>query len=148
MDNINPDSQIQEELFILSDALSEGKFQEVLTKARFLLPSTKTRLNRASCHFMIGCALNELGQDNECVSHLLEAVALFPHREYALIGHTLLEIARTLLDLDLNCSALYYLELAISNFNALSRSDSVINILEECNKLKCILIERQDFLII
>ena len=77
----------QSKLDTTSSKMSVGLYQEVLDEATHLLPKSKTRLHRAACHFLIGAALNELGNSDEALPHFLEATLTYPTDQPFLVGH-------------------------------------------------------------
>ena len=132
----NPDREIQPALMNLSVLLNEGKFQEVIEGARSLLPKTKVSLNRASCHFMLGCAMNELDDSSLGLANILESLFMFPPNEAALCGNAQYELAQIQFNRSFLSSAHFFIELAISNFELLPTTGANIAFIEECKKLK------------
>jgi hypothetical protein len=90
--NQEPQSMIQLDLDTIMSKLSSGNYQQVLDEASQLLPKAKTRLHRAACHFLIGAALNELGNSDEALPHFLEATLTYPTDQPFLVGHAQLEV--------------------------------------------------------
>ncbi len=99
-----------------ADKLAAGDFEAALTGARLILNSTSSDVERGQAHFVIGCALNELGDSSSALKHLLEAVTLFPTSEPLLVAHAQDELARLQFKNGLQSSALFFIEMAISNF--------------------------------
>jgi hypothetical protein len=93
-----------------------GRFEEAIFKAQQLLKEDLPVLERATCHYTIGCAKSELGEIEAALPFLLESLALFPPTETLLIGHTQDELARIQFDLNFYSSALFFIAMAITNF--------------------------------
>jgi tetratricopeptide (TPR) repeat protein len=96
--------------------MSTGRFEEASLKAQQLLKLNPPVLEKAACHYTIGCAKGELGEKEAALPFLLEALELFPSTETLLIGHTQDELARIQFKLKFYTSALFFIEMAISNF--------------------------------
>ena len=97
--------------------MSAGKFEVALSEAQNLLKQPLASLDAATCLYTIGCAKKELGDIAGALPFLLEAHATFPTAEPLLIGHVQDEIARIQLNLKFYASALFFIEMAISNFD-------------------------------
>ena len=113
-----------------------GQFQVVLDEASQLLSKAKTRLHRAACHFLIGAALNELGNRNEALPHFLEATLAYPTDQPFLIGHAQLEVSEIQNEKGLNESALFFIDMAISNFDLIQEIAGTAKVKEECKNLR------------
>lgn len=96
--------------------MGEEKFEVALSEAQNLLKRPLAPLDTATCFYIVGCAKKELGDAEGAVPFLLEAHATFPPTEPLPIGHVQDEIARIHFDLKLYASALFFTEMAISNF--------------------------------
>jgi len=96
--------------------MGEGKFELALSEAQKLLTQPLASLDAATCLYIIGCTKQELGDDKDALPFLLESHATFPPTEPLLIGHVQDEIARIQLNLRFYASALFFIEMAISNF--------------------------------
>ncbi len=129
-------SEIHSDIEKLTAELSSGKLQEVLDKASLLLPLAKTRLHRAACHFLIGAALNELGSSDKALSHFLEATLAYPTDQPFLVGHAQLEVSEIQNEKGLNESALFFIDMAISNFDLIEEIPGTAGVKDECKKLK------------
>ena len=116
--------------------LSSGHFQEVLDEASHLLPKANTRLHRAACHFLIGAALNELGDSDEALPHFLEATLTYPTDQPFLVGHAQLEVSEIQNEKGLNESALFFIDMAISNFDLIEEIPGTAEVKEDCNNLR------------
>ena len=141
--NLNLDQDIQQELFELSELLNSGDFHEALVNAQSLISRSKVSLNRASCHFILGCAMHELGDSLGGLANILEALFMFPSDEPALCGNAQFQIAKIQFDNTLLTSALFFVDLAIANFELLPQSEENFQIIERCNLLKIQIKERQ-----
>ena len=73
--------------------LSLGQFQQVLDEASQLLTKAMIKLDRATCHFLIGAALKNLGNGSEALPHFLEATLTYPTDQPFLVGHAQLEVS-------------------------------------------------------
>ena len=131
-----PTSVIQTEVEKINKKLSLGQFQEVLDEASQLLPRAKTRLHRAACHFLIGAALNELGNSDEALPHFLEATLTYPTDQPFLVGHAQLEVSEIQNEKGLNESALFFIDMAISNFDLIEEIPGTAEVKEDCNNLR------------
>jgi tetratricopeptide (TPR) repeat protein len=100
----------------LMQLLAEGKYEETILEAQKLLGGEPSLLDAGSFLYSIGCAKKELGDIAGALSFLLEAHATFPITEPLLIGHVQDEIARVQFNLKFYTSALFFNEMAISNF--------------------------------
>ena len=97
--------------------LSAGNFDDALIEAQNLLKQPLAPLDTATCLYTIGCAKKELGDTAGALPFLLEAHATFPTTESLLIGHVQDELARVQFNLKFLNSALFFIEMAISNFD-------------------------------
>ena len=131
-----PTSVIQTEVEKINKKLSLGQFQEVLDEASQLLPRAKTRLHRAACHFLIGAALNELGNSDKALPHFLEATLTYPTDQPFLVGHAQLEVSEIQNEKGLNESALFFIDMAISNFDLIEEIPGTAEVKEDCNNLR------------
>ena len=127
---------IQMDLDIIMSKLSSGNYQQVLDEASQLLPKAKTRLHRAACHFLIGAALNELGNSDEALPHFLEATLTYPTDQPFLVGHAQLEVSEIQNEKGLNESALFFIDMAISNFDLIEEIPGTAEVKEDCNNLR------------
>ena len=126
----------QPDLEKLGAKLSSGHYQEVLDEASQLLPRAKTRLHRAACHFLIGAALNELGNSDEALPHFLEATLTYPTDQPFLVAHAQLEVSEIQNEKGLNESALFFIDMAISNFDLIDEIPGTSEVKEECKNLR------------
>ena len=127
---------IQLDLDIIMSKLSSGNYQQVLDEASQLLPKAKTRLHRAACHFLIGAALNELGNSEEALPNFLEATLTYPTDQPFLVGHAQLEVSEIQNEKGLNESALFFIDMAISNFDLIDEIPGTSEVKEECKNLR------------
>ena len=134
--NQEPQSMIQMDLDIIMSKLSSGNYQQVLDEASQLLPKAKTRLHRAAYHFLIGAALNELGNNDEALPHFLEATLTYPTDQPFLVGHAQLEVSEIQNEKGLNESALFFIDMAISNFDLIEEIPGTAEVKEDCNNLR------------
>jgi tetratricopeptide (TPR) repeat protein len=134
--NQEPQSMIQLDLDTIMSKLSSGNYQQVLDEASQLLPKAKTRLHRAACHFLIGAALNELGNSDEALPHFLEATLTYPTDQPFLVGHAQLEVSEIQNEKGLNESALFFIDMAISNFDLIDEIPGTAEVKEDCNNLR------------
>jgi len=130
------ESLSQSDLEKVNAKLSSGKYQEVLDEASQLLPKAKTRLHRAACHFLIGAALNELRNSNEALPHFLEATLTYPTDQPFLVGHAQLEVSEIQNKKGLNESALFFIDMAISNFDLGQELPGTAGMKQDCRMLK------------
>ena len=130
------ESFIQSDLEQINAKLSAAKYQEVLDEASQLLPKAKTRLHRAACHFLIGAALNELGSSDEALPHFLEATLTYPTDQPFLVAHAQLEVSEIQNKKGLNESALFFIDMAISNFNLIDEISGTAEVKKDCNNLR------------
>ena len=130
------ESFIQSDLEQINAKLSAAKYQEVLDEASQLLPKAKTRLHRAACHFLIGAALNELGNSDEALPHFLEATLTYPTDQPFLVAHAQLEVSEIQNKKGLNESALFFIDMAISNFNLIDEISGTAEVKKDCNNLR------------
>ena len=100
----------------LLSLLSEGKYKESLLEAEKFVSENPSRLDLAVCLFTIGSAKNELGDEKSSLPFLLEALSTFPTTEYLLIAHAQDELARVQFKFKNFNSSLFFIEMAISNF--------------------------------
>ena len=129
-------SDIQGDIEGASAKLSLGKFQEVLDEASQLLLKAKTKLHRAACHFLIGAALNELGNSDQALPHFLEATLTYPTDQPFLVGHAQLEVSEIQNEKGLNESALFFIDMAISNFDLIQEIAGTPEVKVECKNLR------------
>ena len=130
------ESFIQSDLEQINAKLSAAKYQEVLDEASQLLPKAKTRLHRAACHFLIGAALNELGNSGQALPHFLEATLTYPTDQPFLVGHAQLEVSEIQNEKGLNESALFFIDMAISNFDLIGEISGTAEVKKDCNNLR------------
>lgn len=126
----------QSDLENVNAKLLAGKYQEVLEETSQLLLKAKTRLHRAACHFLIGAALNELGSSDEALPHFLEATLTYPTDQPFLVGHAQLEVSEIQNKKGLNESALFFIDMAISNFDLIEEIPGTAQVKEDCNNLR------------
>ena len=100
----------------LMGMLTAGKFEDAILAAEKLMEGALPPLDFATCLYTIGCAKKELGAAEKALPFLLESLSTFPQTESLLIGHVQDELARVQFDLKLYNSALFFIEMAISNF--------------------------------
>lgn len=134
--NLDPKLSLQ---FGFDDALrklSSGHFREVLDEALLLLPKANTKLHRGACHFLIGAALNELGKSDEALPHFLEATLTYPTDQPFLVGHAQLEVSKIQNEKGLNESALFFIDMAISNFDLGEELPGTAGMKQDCRMLK------------
>ena len=129
-------SDIQGGIEGASAKLSLGQFQEVLDEASQLLPKARTRLHRAACHFLIGAALNEQGNSDQALPHFLEATLTYPTDQPFLVGHAQLEVSEIQNEKGLNESALFFIDMAISNFDLIQEIAGTPEVKVECKNLR------------
>jgi tetratricopeptide (TPR) repeat protein len=128
--------EMQSDIEKVTAQLSSGHFQEVLDEASHLLPKANTRLHRAACHFLIGAALNELGSSDEALPHFLEATLTYPTDQPFLVGHAQLEVSEIQNEKGLNESALFFIDMAISNFDLIEEIPGTAQVKKDCNNLR------------
>jgi tetratricopeptide (TPR) repeat protein len=116
--------------------LLSGRYQEVLDEASQLLPKARTRLHRAACHFLIGAALNEQGNSDQALPHFLEATLTYPTDQPFLVGHAQLEVSEIQNEKGLNESALFFIDMAISNFDLIDEISGTAEVKKDCNNLR------------
>ena len=131
-----PTSVIQTEVEQINKKLSMGQFQVVFDEASQLLPKAKTRLHRAACHFLIGAALNELGDSDKALPHFLEATLTYPTDQPFLVGHAQLEVSEIQNEKGLNESALFFIDMAISNFDLIEEISGTAEVKKDCDNLR------------
>ena len=134
--NQTPKSINQLDLDNAMSKLSSGHYQEVLDEASQLLPKARTRLHRAACHFLIGAALNEQGNSDEALPHFLEATLTYPTDQPFLVGHAQLEVSEIQNEKGLNESALFFIDMAISNFDLIGEISGTAEVKKDCNNLR------------
>lgn len=126
--------------------LSLGQFQQVLDEASQLLTKAMIKLDRATCHFLIGAALKNLGNGSEALPHFLEATLTYPTDQPFLVGHAQLEVSEIQNEKGLNESALFFIDMAISNFDLGEELPGTAAIKQDCRILKeKILVELKTF---
>ena len=96
--------------------MAEGRFEDAMFAAQKLMKEALPPLDFATCLYTLGCAKKELGEAEKALPFLLESLSTFPQTESLLIGHVQDELARVQSDLKLYNSALFFIEMAISNF--------------------------------
>ena len=100
----------------LLEMMGAGKFADAMVQAQKLLNEDLPPLDSASCLYAIGCAKKELGDAADALPFLLESLSTFPTSEPLLIGHVQDELARVQFHLKFYNSALFFVEMAIGNF--------------------------------
>jgi len=100
----------------LMELIGAGKYKDAMIEAEKFLKEDLSPLDLASCLYTIGCAKKELGDAEGAISFLLESLSTFPSSEPLLIGHVQDELARVQFHLKFYNSALFFVEMAISNF--------------------------------
>jgi len=100
----------------LMGLMGSGKFGEAIFAAQKLLEEAQSPLDIATCLYTIGCAKNALGDTAGALPFLLESLSTFPTSEPLLIGHVQDELARIQVHFKCFHSALFFVEMAISNF--------------------------------
>ena len=101
----------------LMQLMAEGKFEETIIEAQKLLGGHPSLLDSGSFLFTIGCAKSELDDGIGAIPFFLEALSTFPTTESLLIAHVQDELARVQFSLKNFNSALFFIEMAISNFD-------------------------------
>jgi tetratricopeptide (TPR) repeat protein len=96
--------------------LAEGKFEKTIIEAQKLLGGNPSSLDSGSFLYAIGCAKSELDDGIGAIPFFLEALSTFPTTESLLIAHVQDELARVQFNLKNFNSALFFIEMAISNF--------------------------------
>ena len=134
--NQTPKSVNQLDLDNAMSKLSSGHYQEVLDEASQLLLKAGTRLHRAACHFLIGAALNEQGNSDAALPHFLEATLTYPTDQPFLVGHAQLEVSEIQNEKGLNESALFFIDMAISNFDLGEELPGTAGMKQDCRMLK------------
>jgi hypothetical protein len=81
-----------------------------------VLSSASNDIERGQTYFLIGCALNELGENTGALEILLEAVTVLPIFQPLLVAHAQDELARMQYSNGFMSSALFFIEMAIANF--------------------------------
>ncbi len=99
-----------------AEKLAAGLYEEALADAKLLLKSTGSDLERGQAYYVIGCVLNEFGDRLGALENLLEAVTLFPTSQPLLVAHAQDELARLQHANGFMSSALFFTEMAITNF--------------------------------
>ena len=127
---------LQTTLEMASTKLSSGHYQEVLDEALLLLPNADTKTHRGACHFLIGAAHNELGNSDKALPHFLEATLTYPTDQPFLVGHAQLEVSEIQNEKGLNESALFFIDMAISNFSLKQEMTGTAEVKEECKNLR------------
>ena len=100
----------------LMQLMAEGKFEETIIEAQKLLGRNPSSLDSGSFLYSIGCAKSELDDGIGAIPFFLEALSTFPTTESLLIAHVQDELARVQFNLMNFNSALFFIEMAISNF--------------------------------
>ena len=80
------------------------------------MSSASNDVERGQTYFLFGCALNELGENSGALENLLEAVTVFPIFQPLLVAHAQDELARMQYSNGFMSSALFFIEMAIANF--------------------------------
>jgi hypothetical protein len=133
---VEPNSTIQSELDLVLFKLSSGEFQEVLNEAQKLLSRVKEKLHVATCHFLIGSSLKELGETDLALTHFLESTISFPIDQPFLVGHAQLEVSIIQYEKGLHSSALFFVDMAITNLGLLDEQRGTDDLRKECARLK------------
>lgn len=100
----------------LMGLMDAGKYKDAMIEAQKFLKDDLPPLDLASYLYIIGCAKKELGDAEGAISFLLESLSTFPSSEPLLIGHVQDELARVQYHLKFYNSALFFVEMAIGNF--------------------------------
>jgi tetratricopeptide (TPR) repeat protein len=101
----------------LEQLMAEGKFEETIIEAQKLLGGNPSLLDSGSFLYSIGRAKSELDDGIGAIPFFLEALSTFPTTETLLIAHVQDELARVQFNLNNFNSALFFIEMAISNFD-------------------------------
>ena len=96
--------------------MAQEKFEETIIEAQKLLGESPSMLDAGSYLYSIGCAKSELDDGIGAIPFFLEALSTFPTTETLLIAHVQDELARVQFNLKNFNSALFFAEMAISNF--------------------------------
>lgn len=100
----------------LFDLMAKGRYEESLFEAKKILSGNPIKLDSAACLFTIGSAKHELGDKESAIPYLLESLSTMPADEPLLVAHVQDELARVQFELKFHRSALFFVEMAISNF--------------------------------
>ena len=100
----------------LIELMGAGKYEDAINEAQKLLKDDLSQIDLASCLYAFGCAKKELGDAEGALPLLLESISTFPTSEPLLIGHVQDELARIQFHFKCYNSALFFIEMAISNF--------------------------------
>ena len=100
----------------LMQLMAEEKFEAAIVEAQRLIHESPPPLDTGSYLYTIGCAKSELDDGIGAIPYFLEALSTFPTTESLLIAHVQDELARVQFHLQNFNSALFFIEIAISNF--------------------------------
>ena len=103
---------------LLLNLMGQEKYQESVSLAHQILEGNPIQLDAATCLYTIGYAKRELGEGYTSLPFLLEAMTTVPTSEAELIANAQAEIARFQLASKHLNSALFFIEMAIDNFEA------------------------------
>jgi tetratricopeptide (TPR) repeat protein len=99
--------------------LNLGQYKEAIAEAEKLLGLEVPRHTIGSCYWIAGCARRELGDVVDGLGDLIEATAILAEEnQVQLLAHAQDELARTLFQLTRFNAALFFINMAISNFEA------------------------------
>jgi|688.fasta_scaffold106493_2 hypothetical protein len=113
--------------------LQSSNFQDAINEAVRILEQRPPRITIGACHWIIGCAMRELGRTASALTHLLEATTILSDENSAeLVGHAQSELSRTLYELNSFNAAQFFIRMAILNFESLG----LVEMSENCKKFE------------
>jgi tetratricopeptide (TPR) repeat protein len=116
--------------------MQKGQFLDAITEAENLLSQNVPPHTLGSCYWIIGCAKRDLGNLEIGLAHLIEATAIFAEEnQILLLAHAQDELARTLFQLKKINAAIFFIRMAISNFEALENLEMSNSCSEFLNSL-------------
>lgn len=97
--------------------LNAARYEESLKEAKRILHQELPQNSKGTLHFVIGSSYKGLGEINQAMIHFLEGYAIIAQvNQPAILGHFQDEIARILFDAKAHNASLFFIQMAIDNF--------------------------------
>lgn len=97
--------------------LNDGLYEEALVEATTLLEQDLPKLSKSSLQFILGASNKELGNPDLAIFHYLEGYAIIAKENHpAMLGNFQDKISRILFDAKSFNASLFFIQMAIANF--------------------------------
>lgn len=116
--------------------MNDGDYISAIREAKEIMELEIPLVTLGSCHWIIACSLRDMGRPDEAISYFLESIVLLGEdNQNELLAHAQDELARTLYSLDKTQSSLFFISMAISNFESIKNYEMAKSCVEFQNTL-------------